>query len=268
MKKTFCVAIPTHNRKDYLNQAVSSVLGQTRQADEIIIVDNGENPLPSEEFGKDVRVVRIEPNAGAAKARNAAAKLSCSKYIAFLDDDDFWSPEYLAEVEAICDAQPKAGYIIARIDKYQDGQVSPLHEVSSLGAIRKKIWTGNPGTVGSNVIVDRTTFLELGGYNETLVASEDRALTAEFLKNGVELAFAQKARAFMRVHGGERLSNHGTSARGRERFLELYVTNMTKKEVYKNRAIINWYLYNADKRPSNAVKTLFWSARAFLQFRN
>jgi glycosyltransferase involved in cell wall biosynthesis len=103
-RQTFSVAavIPAYNVQEYVGRAIESVLGQSRAADEIIVVDDGSTDGTAEvvrAFGDKVTFIQQE-NAGASVARNAGIKAAESEWIAFLDADDEWlSDKLLMQVE-------------------------------------------------------------------------------------------------------------------------------------------------------------------------
>lgn len=88
------VIIPVFNREDVIARAIRSVLDQTYEALEIIVVDDGSTDQTVEtckEFGDRIRLIHQE-NAGPAAARNRGIYHSRGEYIAFLDSDDEWYP--------------------------------------------------------------------------------------------------------------------------------------------------------------------------------
>jgi len=101
-KALVSVIIPAFNAETHIRQALSSVLAQTYQQIEVIVVDDGSSDATStivEKFArKDGRVQLVrQSNAGVGAARNAAIRAARGKYIAPLDADDFWFPEKLAK---------------------------------------------------------------------------------------------------------------------------------------------------------------------------
>ncbi|MGE0830828.1 MAG: glycosyltransferase family 2 protein, partial [Hyphomonadaceae bacterium] len=92
------VVIPAHDRPEYLVQALDSVMSQTHQPDEIIVVDDASSvDLMSValSYPREIRFVRQQAKKGANAARNAGAALATSDLIAFLDDDDIWLAQKL-----------------------------------------------------------------------------------------------------------------------------------------------------------------------------
>ena len=113
------VVVPLYNKAPYLSAALGSIQAQQRQPDEIIVVDDG-----STDGGADIalaagiprlRLIR-QTNQGPGAARNRGIAAATGDLVAFLDADDYWYPEYLAQAVEILAACPEAaaatsGYI-------------------------------------------------------------------------------------------------------------------------------------------------------------
>jgi O-antigen/teichoic acid export membrane protein/glycosyltransferase involved in cell wall biosynthesis len=96
------VIIPAFNREQLLKRAIESVLNQTVKPEQIIVVDDGSTdgtPEMCRQFSGSIEYVR-QPNAGVAAARNHGIKLARHAWIAFLDSDDYWTPNHLETVTA------------------------------------------------------------------------------------------------------------------------------------------------------------------------
>jgi len=95
------IITPSYNSEKYISETIQSVLDQTCQDWEMIIVDDvstDDSPQIIEQYTqKDSRIklIRSKQNSGPARARNKAIKEAGGKYIAFLDSDDVWFPEKL-----------------------------------------------------------------------------------------------------------------------------------------------------------------------------
>jgi glycosyltransferase involved in cell wall biosynthesis len=99
MKKRIYISIviPAYNAGVFIERAIQSVLKQTCPADEIIVVDDGSADNTAEivrRFGDKVKIIQ-QPNAGVSAARNAGIRAAGGDWIAFLDADDEWLPDYL-----------------------------------------------------------------------------------------------------------------------------------------------------------------------------
>lgn len=97
------IITPSHNSDNFIDKTIKSVLNQTYQNWEMIIVDDvssdNSNIIIEEYMTKDSRIklVKLEKNSGPAIARNRAIKEAQGRYIAFLDSDDLWTPDKLSK---------------------------------------------------------------------------------------------------------------------------------------------------------------------------
>ncbi|MBE0535810.1 MAG: glycosyltransferase family 2 protein [Phycisphaerae bacterium] len=96
---TVTAVIPAYNAAKHIGRAIDSILAQTRPAEEIIVVDDGSTDDTGrvvEAYGEQVRYV-YQQNGGASVARNTGIEAAHGEWIAFLDADDEWLPQKLAE---------------------------------------------------------------------------------------------------------------------------------------------------------------------------
>ena len=125
MKKNVSVIIPTFNRAAFLPKTIQSVLDQTAQDFEIILVDDGSTDNTAEvldEF-KDRLTYIKQTNQGPASARNTGIKKSQGKFLAFVDSDDWWDKNKLAIQLAEMEKNPE--YLISHTQEiwYQKGKL-------------------------------------------------------------------------------------------------------------------------------------------------
>lgn len=95
------VIVPVYNVADYLDRCVSSIVNQTYDNLEIILVDDGSPdscPVKCDEWAKRDSRIRVihQPNAGLSAARNAGLKCMSGDYVAFIDSDDYVTNDYIA----------------------------------------------------------------------------------------------------------------------------------------------------------------------------
>jgi glycosyltransferase involved in cell wall biosynthesis len=111
--------MPVRDGAAFLAESIHSVLGQTRADWELLVVDDGSRDATASiarAFAKqDERIRFFEgeggPSRGASWARNVAIRHSRSEYIAFLDADDVWLPEKLAQQVQLLDERPDVGML-------------------------------------------------------------------------------------------------------------------------------------------------------------
>jgi glycosyltransferase involved in cell wall biosynthesis len=127
----FSVVIPLYNKKKYISNTIESVQGQTFQDFEIVIVNDGskdDSPKIVESI-QDERIRLIhQDNAGVSVARNRGIKEAKAKYIAFLDADDLWLPEFLQTIYELIQNFPDAGlYATAYKKRKENGEESSIN---------------------------------------------------------------------------------------------------------------------------------------------
>lgn len=102
----YSVIIPVHNKEEYLKKTLNSVLDQKYPHFELILVNDGSEDnsgdICDEYATLDSRIKVIhQKNGGVSNARNTGIKTAKSKWIAFIDADDTWSPEFLKEMNGL-----------------------------------------------------------------------------------------------------------------------------------------------------------------------
>lgn len=102
----FSVVIPTYNRGHLVGRAIESVLAQTFQPSQVVVVDDGSTDNTAQvcaKFSKQIQFIR-QPNAGVAPARNHGIRLAGFPWTAFLDSDDYWAVNHLEKMGAAIEA--------------------------------------------------------------------------------------------------------------------------------------------------------------------
>jgi succinoglycan biosynthesis protein ExoO len=107
---TIAAIVPVYNKEPYVAQAINSILSQTRPIDEIIIVDDAstDGSIERVKAFRDPRIKllrRTDPKErGLPATRNVAVQAATSRWVALLDADDVWHPDYVEEIEKLATA--------------------------------------------------------------------------------------------------------------------------------------------------------------------
>lgn len=236
----FTVVVPTINsRPDFLSQCLESVLQQTLQPSEVIIVNNGAPGVNPPKSTIPIRIIDTVFKAGVAQARNIGCTLSKSPYVAFLDDDDLLSPDYL-ELMAVRISAEAPDCLVARLDELVGGNVLPFKNAHG-GLRRDIILLRNPGITGSSVVVKKEAFLRVGGYDPALTPSEDKALILEMIRHEFLVASAPECQAIVRQHAGDRLTSASGMSKGILAFHRRYKHEMSLRQKAYNLAKVVRY---------------------------
>jgi glycosyltransferase involved in cell wall biosynthesis len=207
---TVSAIIPTRNRAARLTRAIKSVLSQTTAVDELIIVDDG-----SEDNTREV-VASLAPRArylqesgnGVACARNAGVEAAQCDWIAFLDDDDEWFPDKIELQKQMLSARPDADACYApALAVCDDGGPSAIHPPVPPENLRRGVLLRNPFTQCS-VMMRRSTFRELGGFNPELRCGEDWEFGFRAVQSGAR--FVMIDRPLVTVHESRNSSSKNT----------------------------------------------------------
>lgn len=214
---TISVVIPLYNKGPFVERAVQSVLRQTCQDFEIVVVNDGSTdagPGSVERLG-DSRIRLIsQSNAGVSAARNRGIKEARASLVAFLDADDEWEPEFLATILRLRARYPECavfatGYVLC----YDDGRTRrPI-----LRGIAPEPWEGvladyfaiaargDPPLWTSAVAVKKSAIDDIGGFPVGIAAGED-LLTWARLAVRWPIAYARVPRAVF--HAGSVFTLH------------------------------------------------------------
>ena len=129
------VIIPFYNKSDTILRSVNSVLSQTYSHWELIIIDDcGKEPLSEIELPKDDRIQTYKNyyNLGAGKTRQRGLNLSNGEYVAFLDADDWWHPQFFETCinkllsNSICDGVYVKSKLVFKDNKIDNRRYSDL----------------------------------------------------------------------------------------------------------------------------------------------
>ena len=190
------VIVPVYNAEKYLSECVDSILGQTLKDIEVILVDDGSTDSSPEICDlyilNDSRVKVIhKPNGRAASARNAGLKIAKGEYIAFVDSDDWISPEMYEKM-----LETGADVCLCDYMHFREGQETPFTQPNIRGGfynkdqIRQEVYPHlvmdgieYPVTISNCVmLIKRSVITENDlAYREDIWISEDAPFGSEVL---------------------------------------------------------------------------------------
>jgi glycosyltransferase involved in cell wall biosynthesis len=177
----FSIIIPVYNKEKYLNRTLNAVLKQTFQDYEVILIDDGSTDgsvAVIKPFLQDKRISLIhQKNAGVSAARNRGIEMASYNYIAFLDADDLWHPQYLEEHSNAWRKFPDVFIIGSRYQRIKENEhvdLQPKEPVEAsaienyfLNASRDLLfWT-------SSLSIKKEVFEKIGFFNTQYAAGED-----------------------------------------------------------------------------------------------
>ncbi len=199
------VVIPTYNYARYVPEAVDSVLAQSFEELEVIVVDDGSTDQTAEilrAFGGQLRDIRQE-HRGLSAARNTGIRAARGQYVAFLDSDDLWLPEKVSLQVARLDAEPEVGLVYGETLFFDDSTPATLTLHSHFAphpSGRILSWLVRENVIPSPTpMVRRELFERVGLFDETLSACEDWDMWIRIARV-CEIAYVNRVLAKKRQH--------------------------------------------------------------------
>jgi glycosyltransferase involved in cell wall biosynthesis len=180
------VIIPAYNAAATIAGTIDSVTGQTLQDFEIICVDDGSTDATLsiiKQYGERVRLLE-QANSGPAAARNHGARNSSGEYLAFLDADDVWAPQFLERSVAALDADPALSLVYCNCALADSEGVAidtalignGFDHPPSLQELLTKLWPIMP----SAAVARRWAYDACGGYRDALKGASFRFEDVDF----------------------------------------------------------------------------------------
>lgn len=243
---TVSAIITTYNRPDLLPRAIDSVLTQTFEDLECLVVDDCS---PDDETAKviesvedsRIKYIRHDENQGLSAARNTGIEQAEGKYIAFLDDDDEWLPNKIErQVDLFNNLSDEYAVVYCWMDYYSDSRSEIIEKYRPMlnGYIFPSTLDGQPIGSGSTLLVRKTAAEEYGGFDESLPRGVDgdfiRRVSQEYKVDYVPEALVR----YYIEHGHERITRDDTEGiRNRINGLQTKLAKFdTALEVHPKRA--------------------------------
>lgn len=250
MSSLVSIITPSYNSAKFIKESIDSVIAQTYDNWEMIIVDDfsqdTSNEIIEEYIKKDnrIKLIKLDKNSGPAVARNRAIKEAKGRYIAFLDSDDFWHKEKLTKQLTFMDEKGAAlsftGYYTV---EEKSGTPITLMEVPPTVDYHTLLKQNIMGCL--TVMYDSE---ELGKvYMPDISKRQDFALWLKILKKTPFAYGLNESLAYYRVR---RLSVSSNKIIASTYNWKLY-REVEKLPLYKAIYYFGWYTYNSIKNKRN-----------------
>ena len=251
------IIIPTYNRKSFLIHAINSVLNQTYQNLELIIIDDGSSDKTENIIKKKYPKIKFykQKNKGVSAARNKGIKMASCKCIAFLDSEDRWHPRKL---------ENQINYLLTH-PRYKICHTDEIWIRKGIRINQHKKHKKHGGHIfdkcldlcrisPSSVIIHKDIFNKVGLFNEKLPVCEDYDLWLRIAEKFPVLYLDEK----LTIKYGGHLNQLSKKYWGMDRFRIIALENIIKKNflLKKNKLLvkkilkkkINIYLQGLKKR--------------------
>jgi glycosyltransferase involved in cell wall biosynthesis len=222
----FSVIIPVFNRAALIETAIRSVLAQTCQDFEIVVVDDGSKDHPEQVIAAigdpRIRIFR-QDNAGGGAARNHAIDKATGRFIAPLDSDDIFLPHHLAAMKTLlADSTDLVGYARIKVDRGQGREfLKPPRAIRSGEDMGEYLLCDRGFVPTITIAVARETAAKVR-YHENLRAAEDTDFAIRLALAGCRFQMLEKPGAVWK----DMADPNRTSAGGKARRMEAWLAHM------------------------------------------
>ena len=210
MSELVSIITPSYNSGKFIEECITSVLNQSYQNWEMLIVDDNSSDNSSiliKSYSKQddrIKPVFLNDNIGPAMARNKAISIAKGKYIAFLDSDDIWLPKKL-EIQINFMKKNKYSFIFSSYSVLSDNKNKSKYTINALERISYKMYLKNTIIGCLTVVIDKTKFKKIEMPN--LSTSHDMALWLNLLKQEKYAYGIEQDLAIYREHKSSNTSN-------------------------------------------------------------
>lgn len=267
MAPKISIIIPTYNRAQLLEEAITSVVNQTQKDFEIIVADGSSTDNTKEvviSFGKKIKYYNEKHTGLPASGRNIGLKNASGKYIAFLDSDDIWLPTKLENQMNYLKSNPHCGMVYSNTYVINEkgnstGKLLLRNGHAKEGRIFLSLLKEN-FIPTHTVMMKREVFEKIGYFNNdpSIKGAEDYEY---WLRASLDfdIGFINKPLALYRVHTGSASYENNSAAGPRQNVLrnlikdEFLYENSVKDQIcrfYFSMAVYEWRKSNI----SNAKK--------------
>lgn len=201
------VIIPAYRCAEYIAQGVESVLAQSLNDFELIVVNDGspdtsELEIALQPYRPQIQYLK-QTNGGPSAARNTGIRRARGKYVAFLDGDDYWAPNHLAKSVGLLEKSPGIALVYCDCVLIKDGKpynrVFLAQEQSSRVSFESLLLQSS--TISTSCVVAlRQAVLSVGGFDESLTRCEDFDLWLRVSFEGGRMTYHPDPEVYHRMH--------------------------------------------------------------------
>lgn len=268
MNDLVSIIIPTYGRPNTLSVAIESCLKQTYSPIEIIVVDDNnpgtevreqtEQMMQRYEQNPKVKYVRHEFNKNGSAARNTGFRISSGKYIAFLDDDDYFYPQKIANQVRKFETLPEEyGVCYSKYETRHNGKLKLTyrgHEEGNLllYALMRNLFIA----AGSNLLVKREVIEEINGFDESFKRNQDLEFLVRILQK-YKLAYDSHLGLIVNAATTPRKMNYLDVTEQFRRNFEPFISKLSNSEIEIINRMINLQIFRYHLITKKDIKSAF-----------
>ena len=191
--------VPAYNVQDYVGEAIGSILAQTYDPIEVLVIDDGSTDATAtvaRDFGDRIRVVS-QPSSGPAATRNRGLNSTSGEFVAFLDGDDLWHADKLSRQMARFHSRADLQCCVAHVRNFW----SAGHELEADYYEGHPHMQPFPGWASGTLVAHRSAFDRVGVFDPNLWFVDAQDWFQRARKQGVVMELLPDVLLFRRLHG-------------------------------------------------------------------
>jgi len=269
------VILPAYNASEFIAEAISSVIGQTHENWELIIIDDGSvddtGSIVDSFLKSDNRIKYISKlNSGVSDSRNVGIKKAQGNFIAFLDADDVWLSDNLKKkLEELdsCDVIYSECELIDEHSKLINKVLTGSEQPELIDLLLLK---GNYITAPSGWLIKKEVLTKIGEFDINLSNNADQDLWIRILSNGFKIKLIQDVLWKYRVHNKNMSGNISLlESDSVYMFDKFYKSAVNYSANFKRKSYSNLYLMLAGswwKNGNNKFRGVYYIIKAFFAY--
>ena len=217
--------VPVFNGERYLGEALESILKQSYQSLQIIVVDDGSTDGTAaviDHYEEQVRFLR-QPNAGTAVARNSGLNAAEGEFVAFLDADDLWHPEKLERQMARFQARPELDYCVAHAQNFWVPELIEEERRFRDHRISKPL----PGYATGTLLARHALFGTVGLFNPNIKHADDTEWFLRVSEHGAAMELLPDVLLYRRLH--QTNLSRLRASNSRDQYLQILKTALDRR---------------------------------------
>ncbi len=261
MSEWVTVIIPTRNRSRLLEQTLGTVLAQECRDFDVVVVDEGstdDTPEMLRRLACDrLTVLRHDQAKGVSAARNAGIAVACGEWIAFVDDDDIWSPAKLgAQLQAVQQTPGAAWASAGAVRVNEHLKLRGREQTPVASTVTETLLAHNAIPGGASGVLARTDLVrQVGSFDQALSNLADYDLWIR-LALAAPLAVVNRPLVGYRVHASGMAHNVHRSEKELDYIEQKYRTARHDRGIPLQREPFLWYFGALCLRQGNRIQAM------------
>mgnify|MGYP001372150101 CR=1 FL=1 len=245
----FSIILPTYNRAStFLKQAIDSVVSQSYENWELIIIDNNSTDNTDELIksfhNEKIKTYKIDNHGNIARSRNLGIKKSNGDYIALIDSDDFWEKDKLLHSYKHFKNSKTDGFCHSEYWLYPSGCQEIRHYGPNQNFLYSNLLERGNCLSLSAIVLSKNILIKVGGFseNDSFITAEDYDLWLRLAKINSKMFFSKKIMGTFRIHVDSESRNIMKNTNAVSKVIKAHCIKHNLSNSIRNNSLANCWL--------------------------